>query len=76
MNVFHVGLIKDDHKHKIENYTYIVSSSFLPVSKETTFSEIIENLIKSDFTHFTNIQKGGILSQEHLPTAGKEEKCS
>ena len=77
MDRFFVGLnCGGDREYTIGNYTFVVSSRFKPLSEAVTLADKIEKHVESDFAHFTNIEKDGIISTEYIPTDGKEKKCS
>ena len=77
MDRFFVGLnCGGDREYTIGNYTFVVSSRFKPLSEAVTLADKIEKHVESDFAHFTTIEKGDMITEEYIPTAGKEEKCS
>lgn len=75
-NRFFIGLAPKENEYTIGNYTLIVSSRFMPLSENETLTDRIEKHIESEFAHFTKITKGDKITDEYIPTAGKEEKCS
>ena len=76
MERFTVNLAPDKVEYTIGNYTFIVSSKFMPFSEKTTLTDCIEKHIESEFAHLTKFNKGAIITDEYIPTAGKEAKCS
>ena len=74
---FIVGMDFEDHEYVINDVKYIVSAQYAPTvvggEGERTFSELLQNYVKSDLSDLTAEGSTDMLEDEYACPAAREE---
>lgn len=74
---FIVGMDFDDHEYVINGVKYIVSAQYAPTvvggEGEQTFSELLQNYVKSDLSNLTAEEDADMLEGEYACSAAEKE---